>query len=526
MVVSQNRNAASRRILALWLPRLPADRIQRALRRTQTAQNQNSPPLVLAAKIDNALRITGLDETASRLGLRPGMPLADARAMIEPLQVQEADPIADVKLLGQIADWCDRFTPFVALDPPQGLLLDVSGATHLFGGEQALLNRLRHGLAAQGFAVQAALAGTAMAARALAHYADGALITPGAEAAAVASLPVEALGLDPLATHGLRRAGLKSIGQVASRARAELAARFGAAMLAHLDHALGRAEEPISPRRNLPDYMAERRFAEPVSTQEIIIQAIRSLSDALCDVMEERGQGARAIEAVFFRADGLVRRISVRMAKPVREPELMMRLFRERLDALADPLEAGFGFDLIRLNANETGAIRPEAIGFSDRNEDERAIDVLIDSLSARLGSECVQSFRAENTHIPEQAARAVPAQSQKPASLSWRDLESGDEIPRRPLRLFGHPEPIQVMAQIPDGPPLRFRWRKALHTVMRAEGPERIAMEWWQGNAIGPTRDYFRVENEEGCRFWLYRAGLYESETQNPVWYVHGLFS
>src|SRR5882672_5500345 len=224
-------SASPRRILALWLPRLPTDRLQRR-------QNGGAPdkrPLVVVAKIDNALRLTAVDGKAAALNLAPGMPLADARAMIPSLIVAEADDAADAKLLEAIADWCDRYTPFVALDRPHGLLLDVTGAAQLFGGERALIDTVRVSIAKQGFAVKAAMAGNSSAARALARYSDGAIVAPGEEAEAVAPLPIAALNLDAAALHGLKRAGLKTVGHVASRTRAELAKRFGSAMVALLD---------------------------------------------------------------------------------------------------------------------------------------------------------------------------------------------------------------------------------------------------------------------------------------------------
>jgi protein ImuB len=507
-----------RRILALWFPRLPTDRLKRL---SDTAPDH---PLVLAAKSGNALRLTALDDAAAALDLHEDMALADARAMIASLDVREADELADATLLMRIADWCDRFTPFVALDPPHGLLLDVTGVTHLFGGERGLLDLAERSLRDQGFTVQAALAGTAMAARALAHHRPGTIVPPGEEARAVAPLPVEALPLEPLTAHGLRRAGLKTIGQIAGRSRAELTARFGAGMVAALDEALGQGEAPISPRRPLPAAMAEHRFAEPVMTEDVIAHSLKTLAASLCALLEERGQGARRIEAVFFRADGLTRRIAIAMGRPVRDAAIILRLFRERLRALADPLEAGFGFDLIRLEVSETGPMTLKPIGFETEQDPERQIGTLIDCLAARLGPSRVLRLQPQNTHIPEAASRVVSAQGAATARLSWEALRSGDDVPRRPLRLFERPEPVEVMAEVPEGPPLRFRWRRVLHRIARAEGPERIAMEWWR--ADGPTRDYFRVEDEAGQRFWLYRNGLYGAETMRPDWFVHGLFA
>jgi protein ImuB len=342
----------------------------------------------------------------------------------------------------------------------------------------------------------------------------------------VAPLPVAALALDPFVSHAFRRAGLKTVGQVASRTRIELATRFGEDMVAVLDRALGKSETPISPRRPLPDYMTEHRFAEPVTTEAVIRASLLSLAQSLAQILEQRGDGARTLQAAFFRADGQVSRIAVQTARPTRDAAVIERLFRERLDALADPLDPGFGFDLIRLEATRAERDEAETVRFDADDNAAKEIAFLIDKLAARFGSHRILSFVAQDTHIPEAAAVAVPAQHAPPARQDWTALRGTGEGPRRPLRLFAHPEPIEVMAEVPDGPPLRFRWRRALHAVTRAEGPERIAMEWWRSQTPTPTRDYFRVEDEAGLRFWLYRDGLYARETLRPRWFVHGLFA
>jgi protein ImuB len=510
-----------RRILALWLPRLSTDRI----RRRKDCAVRPEAPLVIVAKTNNALRLSAIDANAARLSLKVGMPLADARAMVPELSVIEADASADTKLLESIADWCDRFTPFVALDPPDGLLLDVTGATHLFGGEKAMLAHVRALFRRQNFAVQASLAGTAMAARALARHADGAIVDRHGESEAVAPLPVAALGLDPAITHAFRRAGLKTIGQVAGRGRTELASRFGRTMVDQLDRALGRSEAPISPRRRLPDFMAEHRFAEPVVTEEIISASLLALAQSLSQILELRGQGARKLQAIFFRADGSVRSIAIETARPTRDAKIVLRLFCERLDALADPLDPGFGFDLIRLEAVHAEREEQTAQGFAD-DDSEKEIAFLIDRLAARFGTTRILTFHPQDTHIPEAASVALPAQYAKTTKQAWVPMNGEGEPPRRPFRLFANPEPIEVMAEVPDGPPQKFRWRRALHGVVRAEGPERIAMEWWRSADAKPTRDYFRVEDEAGHRFWLYRDGLYAREVERPRWFIHGLFA
>ena len=469
---------------------------------------------MLVTKVDNALRLSAVDRKATALGLAIGQPLANARAMLPELKVVTANDPADLKLLTQIADWCDHFTPFVALDGPRRLLLDVTGVAHLFGGEQAMLDRIRISLLAQGFALRGALAGTGVAARALARYRDGSVVAPGEEEQAMRPLPVEALGLDAVTTHALRRAGLKKVGQVASRKRSELVARLGAATLAILDEALGNVATPITPRKSPPDYWQEQVFAEPIATEDVIHATLNSLTIALTKTLEQHGQGARRLEAMFFRADGAVRHIAIEMGAPTRDPAMIDRLFREKLAKLSDPLDPGFGFDLIRLCAIRIENLETEIITFQDTARNEREISFLVDRLAARFGSQRILVFQPHDTHVPEEAWVTVPAQHVQLSKLLWKKIRKVKEAPRRPLRLFARSEPLDfTTAQ-------HFSWRKAQRVVSQCEGPERIAMEWWRDESPQPTRDYFRMEDSEGRRYWLYRNDA------TSQWFLHGAFA
>ena len=524
-VSSGSRIAANRRIVSLWFPRLATDRLQRRWKAQRSSEpEKEAPPLVTVTKVKNALRISGLDRKATAVGLEIDQPLANARAMLPELKAMTANESGDLALLNRIADWCERFTPFVALDPSRALLLDVTGATHLFGGERALLDRILASLRKQGFAVRGALAGTAMAARACSRFRDGMVVPPGAEDRATAPLPIDALYLDEVTTHAFRRAGLKTIGQVAERGRAELTARFGASMVFTLEHALGKAEKPISPRAPLPDYIAERNFAEPVVTEAGIHETLTSLATTLCEALEQRGEGARRLEAAFFRADGAVNRIAVETGAPTRDAKIVARLFREKLDALADPLDPGFGFDLIRLAANRTQRCEAQAADFSADLSAEREIRFLVDRLSVRFGSHRVLAFQPNDTHIPEAASLALPAQEVRDSKATWTKIHQPKGAPRRPLRMFAKPEEVRTVAEIPSKPPRRFHWRGVWHDISHAEGPERIAMEWWRHVTPQPTRDYFRVEDKTGNRFWLYRDGIYGCEIGTPRWFLHGV--
>jgi protein ImuB len=451
------------------------------------------------------------------------------------LQVFDADEVADTKTLNDVADWCDRFTPLVALDSPHGLFLDITGCAHLFGGEAALMQMICDALARHGFAVSAAIANTSICARTMTRYASGQIVSDGEEAAAVKPLPVFALGADDAISRGLRRAGLKTIGDVASRARHEITARFGADFTTLLEHAMGQGDAPISPRKPLPDYIVEKRFPEPVGTEGVISATLSRLAEMLVMAMNQQGKGARRLEASFFRTDGAVRAIVVDTGQPVTKSEVIDRLFRERLDALSDPLDPGFGFDLIRLSASRTEIVVQQQRDLDANVHDNDELAALIDRIAARIGGRRVVVHLPQDTHIPERAVMAVPAQQHLAAAVNatWpARVES--EPPLRPLRLFERPEPIKVpFATVPDGPPHHFTWRRATHAVVRVEGPERIAMEWWKHNGPALTRDYFRVEDEAGLRFWIYRDGLYGSELVNEEgkpapsnWFVHGLFA
>ena len=523
-----------RRILSLWLPRLAIDRIKRKLLRNDGGAPVDLPSVVVA-KEHNALVIYALDDAATGYGLAIGQPLANARAICPHLQVFDADVAADAKTLEDIAGWCDRFTPLVALDPPQRLFLDITGCAHLFGGEANLLRILSDALTVKGFAVSAAVAATSICARTMSSHVHGRIIADGKEAEAVSPLPVSALGADQAITIGLHRAGLKTIGDVAAREPAEITARFGAHFSILLAHALGQGDAPMSPRKPLPDYIVEKRFAEPVATESVIASSLSRLASMLVAAMEKQGKGARRLEASFFRTDGTVRTIAVDTGQPVTHADIVDRLLRERLEALNDPLDPGFGFDLIRLSASHTEIVVQQQLYLDNHVHDNDELAALIDRIAARIGSRRVLVHLPQQTHIPERAVRALPAQHHVGAAMvaTWPERVDG-EPPSRPLRLFDRPEPIKVpLATIPDGPPHHFTWRRAVHMVVKVEGPERIAMEWWKQDGKGLTRDYFRVEDESGLRFWIFRDGLYGSELLDadgrpaPAnWFVHGLFA
>jgi protein ImuB len=517
---------------------LSTDRLLRLSRRSrpEPGASPEHSPLAVVAKVKNAVRVVSIDRRAEKRGIRTGQSLADARGAVPDLRVVESDEDADGALLEAIADWCDRYTPLVALDPPRGLFLDISGCAHLFSrsgedGEAVLLADCLHRLASRGFEARGAIAATAGAAWALAHYAGGGCIAPGAEAEALGPLPVAALRITGEQEDLLDRLGLKRIGQLIGKPRAPLAARFGTGLVRRLDQALGREDEVLSPRRPAPQLSAERRFTEPVVDQAPLLDTVASLARTLASALERQGLGARLLEASFFRTDGHVVRIAVGTAAPIRAAEAVAMLFSERLSTLGD-WDAGFGFDTVRLAVTEAEALAAIQIDLSGTGSEGPDLASLVDRLGARLGAARITRFHPVDSHSPERAILASPLAGTlhraAKAALGWNLPEFERESQTdRPLRLFVHPEPVEeVIAEVPDGPPARFRWRRVLYEIVRAEGPERIAPEWWRPDGRSrATRDYYRVEDQSGRRYWLFREGLYGREEIHPTWYLHGLF-
>ncbi|MEM8811104.1 MAG: DNA polymerase Y family protein [Pseudomonadota bacterium] len=489
-------------------------------------------PLAVYAKMRNALRLIAVDAEAERRGLTSGLPLADARARVPDLDAVEEEEKADRALLETMADWCDRYTPLVAGDPPDGLFLDISGCAHLFGGEATLLADLVGRLRRQGLAVRAAIAGTPAAAGALARFGDQSIVMPGAERAAIVSLPVAALRVPAETIDGLAQMGLRRIADILNRPRAPLAARFGLDLIARLDAVAGAGSETLSPRLPLPALVAERRFAEGILDKDAVLSVIRSLTATLAETLTLRGEGARVLEAALFRVDGAVTRVRVGTGRPLRDPDLAARLFSERLKGTETEIDGGFGFDLIRLSVLETASDAPRQIDMSGNLEADESVHALIDRLGARVGLDNVLRYRSVDSHVPEIEATMVPAALMEEADLGWPEADQGADLTplARPIRFFTPPEPIETLAEVPEGPPIRFRWRKVSYDVRLAEGPERIAPPWWQGDPA-PVRDYFRVEDGQGRRFWLFREGLYEtrggeaSPAGPPRWFMQGLF-
>lgn len=469
------------------------------------------------------MRLAACDMNARTIGLVPGMTLADARARIPQLSVAESDPAGDQHWLERIADACDAFTPLVESEPPDSLVLDMTGTLHLFGGEVELIAQVEARMQRWVSHVRLAMAATPEAARALARFQ---IVPAPDEATALRRLPVAALELSDEVERDLRRAGLKTIADLADRPAAPLAARFGAELIDRLDRLLGRSDSRIIPRRALPALVFERRFAEPIATADAAMTVVDELARAVSAELTARHRGGRQFMARLYRTDGHVIQLVVESGLPLRDPQRIGKLFAERVGTLADPIDPGFGFDMIRLAVPRDEPLAAAQLALEGGADRKEAVATLIDRLSTRLGKQRVRRLMPQDSHIPEQAVLALPAIA-APQPVPWLAPEPG-EPPARPIHMFDPPQPVEVIVGLPDGPPQRFRWRRTIHEVTRAEGPERIGSLWWRRTPgdTGLTRDYYRIEDVRGRRFWLFRHGLYGEGKSNPHWYVHGLFA
>jgi protein ImuB len=548
------------RFVSVFLPHLAIERLKRERAGCGAAPLADDRPLAIVGNEERGLLLTAVNAASLGEGLFPGLGLADARAICPHLLTLPAAPKKDGEALLDLARWAScRYSPTLNTDGDDGLWLEVTGVPHLFGGERALLADMARRLARAGFTARLALAETNGAAHALSRYARPSLIVPDGEIeAALAPLPVEALRLAPEITSLLRRLGLKRIGQLYALPRASLERRFHSkvtadSVLLRLDQALGRTQEPRIPLLPSPDFVARLPFPEPLISHDGVLSALDHLASALCAKLARTGRGCRRMALWVARADGSSTVIEAGLSAPSREPKHLLRLVQDKVEAV----DMGFGVDLMALSALVTQPLPLAQTSLTETNG-KIGPEALIDRLVNRLGVRAVRRLVPRASHIPELAQslrNAFAGPSLWPAPLAK---------PPRPPLLFASPEPLTVLAEIPEGPPARFTWRHVTRRVVKAEGPERIAPEWWRGlgcrdgaaNSIPPLdgeggsaegragwasgevwrekrgaltsrpRDYYRVEDEDGHRYWMFREGLYqESEHGVPSWYLHGVF-
>jgi len=486
-------------------------------------------------------RITATNRMAEKAGAVIGQMLNDARAACPEIHVEQGNEEADRDYLTRLGHWGMRYSPMVAIDGIDGLLVDIAGCDHLFGGEQALITDFMLRVEAIGLSARAGLADTPGAAWALARYGRGQdlIAPPNQSLEATIDLPIEAMRLEEKVLLLLRRLGLKQIDQLHTIPRAALERRFrsreaASSVQLRLDQLVGFIREPLVPLKEVAPYREVLSCAEPAIEAAAIAMALDHLLLRLEHRLECEGLGARALTLTACHSDGGYDGVSIVLGRAAREPDYIARLFSERLEGI----NPGFGIDLFILSADRVEKMS-EAQQSLAANSLPKDVIPLIDRLMNRLGVEHITRLAPVASHVPERAQRSVPAiggQVMGGQAPAWEIMVS------RPFRLFERPELIETIAEVPDGPPLRFVWRRLTRKIIRSRGPERIAPEWWREIGNGGqgsydnrqslllrtnARDYYEVEDEEGTRYWLFRAGLY-GLTRNgdaPQWFIHGLF-
>jgi protein ImuB len=515
------------RVVSIWLPFWRTDRLEERAKGGLRLHDPTARPLAVIARAKGGKRIVGLNQPAWQTGLRTGMLLTDACALLPSLAAAPHDPQAERRALRRLASACNRFSPWVAPDEPDGLWIEATGLAHLFGGEEAMLDRILHHLHALGFAARGAMANTAGAAWGLARFSKtpSLVAAPGEEAHALAGLPVKALRIDADSAALLERLGLNTIGQLFQIPRASLRARLGKAITCRLDQALGREGEALSPLLPEPVYAARLEFAEPLTAFEGLKQIAAMLIGSVTERLKSDGKGARRFNLMLFDTQNGKAEIRFQMARPSAEPSHIARVLKERLPALEGRFDPNLGFDAVALYALSVEPLisrQTDSLGHGLDGEGREKIAQFLDRVTARLGEKAAVRFAFAESYWPERASVHVPATGSTPARASAAPAPHA--LPR-PLMLLPRPEPITVIALVPDYPPRKFVWRRCHHAIARAEGPERISPEWWETGKTPPARDYYVVEDEQGRRFWLYREGIY-GKSEQQRWFMHGLFA
>jgi protein ImuB len=515
--------------LALYLPNWATD----CLKRADPQLAASDRPLALWERQKGAMRLVAVDNRAASVGLRTEQSLTDARALVPNLDVREIDRPYLEQVFADFADWHSNASPIVSVLTDAAafgdLVLDITGVSHLFGGEAKMLKTLTGRLEVLGFTVAGAIAPSVGGAWALAHFDPGRIVESDI-AEALAQLPVSALRLDESQVTGLVQMGLKRIGQLHGRDRKALQARFGAALITRIDQAMGRLEERVAPRLPLVERFAERRFAEPIGLIDDVLMTARDLGIQLALRLEQEGMGAQAFHLFLYRVDHKVMSLSVNAARATRDAGHIARLFANRVERLVGEYDPGFGVDMIRLGASSVSELASTQIGAFETRDGAEDLDRLYDRMASRLGPLAVVRSKFVNSHIPERAVKLEPVIARTP------DDPQAAPHPKlaRPLRLLPAPQPVTVtLAEVPDGPPPGMIWQRVSYRFVKVSGPERIGVEWWtlaQPMAAGGdyedfTRDYFIAEDQVGRRFWLFREGLYR-QGMNPHWFLHGFFA
>ncbi|NNM72476.1 Y-family DNA polymerase [Enterovirga aerilata] len=470
-----------------------------------------------AARDGSRRLVAAADEAALAIGLRPGQTIAHAQASVPGLVVVEAEPEADLLALGELARWCGRYSPVVQADPPDGVLIDIAGSSHLFGGETGAVRDLLRRVRRSGYSAHASLADTPGAAWAVARFGGGGIVPTGGAAKAVAPLPVAALRLEGETCRALALLGVERVGQLAALPRAQLTRRFVRTLFERYERVTGLAPDPLAPIVPREAPCVRRAFPEPLGHLDALAAALERLTGELCRELERRGEGLRLLDTILRRVDGQPVSLRVGASLPTRDPAHCVRLVGERLQTV-DP---GFGIDEMALLAARVEPLRArqeEAVATLEaETRDAAALAPLVDRLGVRLGTERVFRAAPVESRVPERSVKRVPALAPV-TGISWPEA-----LPR-PSRIIDPPEEVRATALLPDYPPKSFVWRRVRYNVASADGPERVHGEWWISDAkMAELRDYYRVEDEKGRRFWLFRNAPTPEGTR---WWLHGRFT
>lgn len=495
-----------RRYLYIWFRYLATDRLAKIRPELQ------GKPFLLYAPEHGRMVVTALSSVLEKEGFVSGMAVADVRAILPSVEVFSADPAAGGKLLKALAEWSIRYAPIVAVDPPDGLILDISGCAHLWGGERPYIKNITSRFAKGGYAVCAAIGGTIGAAWAMARYGKSLSIAePGRQAEMLLPLPPAALRLDSTTLQRMDKLGFQQIGQLINIPRMNLRRRFGDILLDRLDQVLGILSEPLQPVLPAPVYLERLPCLEPILTATGIEIAIKRLLGTLCERFSGEGKGLRTGILKGYRIDGKTVQIGIGTNQASRNAAHLFKLFELKIPEL----KPGLGIELFTLEATlvEDLSETQEAL-WSTENRDHISISELLDTIAGKVGLQTIHRYLPQEHHWPENSIKEVSSLEEQPET-EWRIDHP------RPIHLLPHPEPIEVMVVLPDYPPMHFRSKGKIIRITRADGPERIEQEWWIQS--GPPRDYYRVEDELGARYWLFRMGLYGN--QKPQWFLHGYF-
>jgi protein ImuB len=496
-----------KRFVTIWFRTLKTDWF--TLRRPELRQL----PFVLASPDHGRMIITATNTLAQAQGIVTGMVVADARAIIHSLQVIDDKPELPDKLLHRIAEWCIRYTPAVAVDLPDGLILDVTGCAHLWGGERAYLKNIITRLKGLGFNVRAAIADTIGAAWAIARFGqESPIVESEQQRAAILSLPPAALRLESDMIIKLEKLGLCQVSSFISMPRSALSRRFGQQIIRRLDQALGNEEEVMQPVQPIVPYQERLPCLEPIVTATGIEIALQRLLEIMCHRLQQKQKGLRTAIFKCYRTDGKIETIAIGTNRPSHNIRHLFKLFEIKIGTI----EPALGIELFILEAPKVEEAQPaqENLWKSSRGLDDEGLCELLDRLAGKVGPDRIHRYIPDEHYWPERSVKLATALNEK-SMTTWKTDKP------RPVQLLSKPEKIEVTAPIPDYPPMNFRYKGKLHKIIKADGPERIEQEWWLQQ--GQHRDYYYVEDEEGRRYWLFRSGHYSDKTYQ--WFIHGFF-